>query len=87
MGVVALLRFGRLRSSPDTPFSRDSTGRTLEEGVWQMLVEMYGWFTEGFDTADLQVARAWLAQLKAISSRASEAVEIAVMIPITHRRT
>jgi len=29
----------------------------------QMLAEIYGWFTEGFDTADLQEARALLAEL------------------------
>lgn len=29
----------------------------------QMLAETYGWFTEGFDTADLQEARALLAVL------------------------
>ena len=29
----------------------------------QLLVEIYGWFTEGFDTADLQEARALLAEL------------------------
>ena len=29
----------------------------------QMLTEIYGWFTEGFDTADLQEARALLAEL------------------------
>ena len=28
----------------------------------QMLAESYGWFTEGFDTADLQEARALLAE-------------------------
>jgi adenylate cyclase len=28
-----------------------------------MLVEIYGWFTEGFDTADLQEAKALLAEL------------------------
>ena len=27
-----------------------------------MLAETYGWFTEGFDTADLQEARALLAE-------------------------
>jgi predicted ATPase len=27
-----------------------------------MLAEIYGWFTEGFDTADLQGARALLAK-------------------------
>jgi predicted ATPase len=27
-----------------------------------MLAEVYGWFTEGFDTPDLQEARALLAE-------------------------
>jgi predicted ATPase len=29
----------------------------------QLLAETYGWFTEGFDTADLQEAKALLAEL------------------------
>jgi predicted ATPase len=29
----------------------------------QMLAEIYGWFTEGFDTADLQEAKALLQEL------------------------
>ena len=29
----------------------------------QMLVEIYGWFTEGFDTKDLQEAKALLEEL------------------------
>jgi hypothetical protein len=29
----------------------------------QMLVGIYGWFTEGFDTADLKDARALLGEL------------------------
>jgi predicted ATPase len=29
----------------------------------QLLAEVYGWFTEGFATADLQEARTWLALL------------------------
>jgi predicted ATPase len=29
----------------------------------QLLTEVYGWFTEGFDTADLQEAKAWLQEL------------------------
>ena len=31
----------------------------------QMLVEIYGWFTEGFDTVDLQEAKVLLEELKA----------------------
>jgi predicted ATPase len=30
----------------------------------QMLAEIYGWFTEGFDTKDLQEAQALLDELK-----------------------
>ena len=30
----------------------------------QLLAEVYGWFTEGFDTADLQEARALLHELQ-----------------------
>jgi predicted ATPase len=33
------------------------------EQARQVLAESYGWFTEGFDTADLQEARALLAEL------------------------
>jgi hypothetical protein len=29
----------------------------------RMLVEIYGWFTEGFDTVDLQEAKALLEEL------------------------
>ena len=29
----------------------------------QKLAEIYGWFTEGFDTADLKEAKAMLEQL------------------------
>jgi len=29
----------------------------------QLLGEVYGWFTEGFDTADLQEAKALLQEL------------------------
>lgn len=32
------------------------------EEARQILAEVYGWFTEGFDTKDLQEAQAWLAR-------------------------
>jgi hypothetical protein len=28
----------------------------------QLVADVYGWFTEGFDTPDLQAARAFLAE-------------------------
>jgi tetratricopeptide (TPR) repeat protein len=35
-----------------------------KEEAQQMLVEIYGWFTEGFDTKDLQEAKALLEELR-----------------------
>jgi predicted ATPase len=32
--------------------------------AYDLLAPLYGWFTEGFDTADLQEARALLAALR-----------------------
>ena len=34
-----------------------------KDGARQMLSEIYGWFTEGFDTRDLQEAKALLGSL------------------------
>ncbi len=33
-------------------------------GVYDLLAPVYGWFTEGFDTADLQEAKALLEELR-----------------------
>ncbi len=38
--------------------------QSKKEEARQMLAEVYGWFTEGFDTADLQEAKALLAELE-----------------------
>ncbi len=35
-----------------------------KEDARQMLVEIYNWFTEGFDTADLREAKALLVALR-----------------------
>ncbi len=35
-----------------------------KDEAWQMLAEIYGWFTEGFDTKDLQEAKALLEELR-----------------------
>jgi predicted ATPase len=34
-----------------------------KEEAHRMLAEIYGWFTEGFDTVDLQEARALLEEI------------------------
>jgi predicted ATPase/DNA-binding winged helix-turn-helix (wHTH) protein len=38
-------------------------GQGQSTAARQLLAELYGWFTEGFDTADLQEAKALLAEL------------------------
>ncbi|HEV8715212.1 MAG TPA: hypothetical protein VGX03_20570 [Candidatus Binatia bacterium] len=35
-----------------------------KDEAWQLLAEIYGWFTEGFDTKDLQEAKALLEELR-----------------------
>jgi hypothetical protein len=37
-------------------------GKSAE--AYELLAPIYGWFTEGFDTADLQDAKALLADLR-----------------------
>ena len=41
---------------------RQQQGRDAE--AHQILAEIYGWFTEGFDTPDLQEAKALLEALR-----------------------
>ena len=44
------------------PFAkRQGPGPSAE--ARELLAEIYGWFTEGFDTADLQEAKALLEEL------------------------
>jgi hypothetical protein len=40
-------------------------GQGQRAAACQLLVESYRWFTAGFDTADLQEAKALLAELEA----------------------
>jgi predicted ATPase len=37
--------------------------QSKREAARQLLADAYGWFSEGFDTADLQEARALLEEL------------------------
>ncbi len=54
---------GRLRKSEPTRIARlwQSQGKTTE--AHDLLAPVYGWFTEGFDTADLKEAKALLEEL------------------------
>ena len=46
--------------TPASPASR-SRGKTTEAG--ELLCPVYGWFSEGFDTADLKEAKSLLDEL------------------------
>jgi hypothetical protein len=46
-----------------TSLSRLLQNQGKNEEARQMLAEIYGWFTEGFDTADLKDAKAQLEEL------------------------
>jgi len=48
-------------------------GKKIE--AHQLLSEIYDWFTEGFDTKDLQEAKALLAVLVAGEEKTSEVAE------------
>jgi hypothetical protein len=56
LGDGLLVYFGWPQAHEDDALRAVRTGLGL-------LVPIYGWFTEGFDTADLQEARALLAAL------------------------
>jgi hypothetical protein len=50
-----------LRATTSLARLLDERGKRAEART--MLVEIYGWFTEGFDTADLKDAKALLDEL------------------------
>ena len=54
--------------APSSRSDRVSLAARVTRSLWneearRMLAEIYGWFTEGFDTADLQEAKALLEEL------------------------
>ena len=54
----------RARSKEHGAKSMEQKARTALDEAHRMLSTVYGWFTEGFDTADLQEARALLEALR-----------------------
>jgi predicted ATPase len=56
-------RSQELRATTSLARLLDNQGKRDEARA--MLAEIYGWFTEGFDTSDLKDARALLDELKA----------------------
>jgi predicted ATPase len=53
----------RLRAAMSLARLWQQQGKRAE--AYELLAPIYGWFTEGFDTADLQEAKALLGELGA----------------------
>jgi len=61
--VMSLVRLRQRQATPDISRNTHHESRArLAEGH-QMLLDIYGWFTEGFDAKDLQEAKALLEEL------------------------
>jgi len=58
--VMSLVRLRQQQVQDHAPRTTQYETRTKLEEAHQMLAEIYGWFTEGFDTKDLQEAKALL---------------------------
>jgi predicted ATPase len=54
-----------LRATTSLARLLDEQGKRAEAGT--MLAEIYGWFTEGFDTRDLKDAKALLDELGCVT--------------------
>jgi tetratricopeptide (TPR) repeat protein len=73
--VMSLVRVRQRQAmqSESRVTSHESWTRLVE--AHRMLSEVYHWFTEGFDTKDLQEAKALLAELEAGEEKTSEVAE------------
>jgi hypothetical protein len=60
---MSLVRLRQQQVPRHAPRDTQYASRTALADAHRMLSEIYGWFTEGFDTKDLQEAKALLADL------------------------
>jgi hypothetical protein len=61
--VMSLVRLRQQQVQNHAPRTTQHETRSRLDEVHRMLAEIYGWFTEGFDTKDLQEAKALLGEL------------------------
>jgi predicted ATPase len=61
--VVSLVRLRQHQAQDHEPRNTQHEARIWLDKAHQMLSEIFGWFTEGFETADLQEAKALLEEL------------------------
>ena len=60
---MSLVRLRQHQATQSELQMKNSELRTRLIGAHKMLSEVYNWFTEGFDTKDLQEAKALLDEL------------------------
>jgi predicted ATPase len=61
--VMSLVRLRQQQAALSASRTTHREARRRLDDAHQMLADMYGWFREGFDTADLKEAKALLAEL------------------------
>jgi predicted ATPase len=61
---MSLVRLRQQQALEQGAGSAEQEARTTLAEAHQMLSEVYNWFTEGFDTKDLQEAKALLEAMK-----------------------
>jgi hypothetical protein len=62
--VMSLVRLRQRQATQHAPRAMQHETRTRLAEAHHMLTKIYTWFTEGFDTKDLQEAKALLAELR-----------------------
>jgi len=60
---VSLVRLRKQQAAQSESRDTDHVARTKLDEAYQLLSEIYHWFTEGFDTKDSQEAKALLDEL------------------------
>jgi predicted ATPase len=61
--VMSLVRLRQQQATQNGSRTTHHAARSRLADAHKMLSEVYGWFTEGFDTQDLQEAKALLDEL------------------------
>ena len=60
---MSLVRLRQQQAAQHVSRNTQQEARTKLDAAHNMLAEIYNWFTEGFDTKDLQEAKALLEKL------------------------
>jgi adenylate cyclase len=65
---MSLVRLRQQQATQSATRDTQHAARNMLDAARNTLSEIYGWFTEGFDTKDLQEAKALLENLSSLST-------------------